>query len=268
MGAAFHLPMHGHTGAPRAARIRLPLNTDSQTINHAELNAIYAAIVDAENEPRSIYVATDSAAALAQIGKMVRQPALLRYQKHKSLLTRILDCLRARLNQRYGPVEVLKVKSHSGIIGNEMADAAAKEAAEGTTYTEIRNSCLDNPPRTVHWLYATRRDDNLVRREPTRRTAQTSDAQTLRTHTPMETRIPSRPSTPTMHLKAAAEHGSDGSVDAALQTRRRHTEYWRTCEMTCGNTYNAAFGWAGRIRRVSTTMHGQALPTASWRMET
>eukprot|EP00955_Chlamydomonas_euryale_P090753 364569-Chlamydomonas_euryale.AAC.7 len=38
----------------------------------------------------------------------------------------------------------------------------------------------------------------------------------------METRPP-RPSTPTMHPEAATEHSSVGSVDAALQTRRRHT---------------------------------------------
>ena len=44
--------------------------------------------------------------------------------KHKPILEAI-----AQLVRRYGtPVQLYKVKAHSGVVGNEMADEVAKEA--------------------------------------------------------------------------------------------------------------------------------------------
>eukprot|EP00955_Chlamydomonas_euryale_P109319 365923-Chlamydomonas_euryale.AAC.5 len=92
MGAAFYLPMHGHTGAPRAARIRQPLNTDAQTINHAKFTAIYEAIVAAEEEK---HLHSDGQSfGLGPDWQNGATPCAAAAQQHKSLLNRIIDCLR------------------------------------------------------------------------------------------------------------------------------------------------------------------------------
>ena len=124
-GVWFPAPM-----APKRKRTPLPgaLTIDpagdgpSNTITRAELAAIWAALTKGATT-----VATDSAASLWMIQRALLNPNSLRQNRlHRPLLLAILELLRAA----GGPVELIKVKAHTGVVGNEMADLAANDARE------------------------------------------------------------------------------------------------------------------------------------------
>jgi hypothetical protein len=66
------------------------------------------------------------------IRKALLQPMQARHGKHAPLLHAIVKLIR----EAAGPVEFIKVKSHSGIIGNEMADLIAGETARILAHAE------------------------------------------------------------------------------------------------------------------------------------
>ena len=76
-------------------------------------------------------VASDSAVALALISKcaMASGP-WLREHKHRDLLLAINAAIAARPAD-LPAVELVKVTSHSGVVGNDMADIGAGAAAAG-----------------------------------------------------------------------------------------------------------------------------------------
>jgi ribonuclease HI len=145
----------------------------TNTITRAELSAIHAALLDgssgeratagnkagtgttghpadAATEPLAIHIFTDSQASIQLIKKARDAPRLLKESKHAPLLHGIVGRITA-IVLKGGEVHLHKVKSHTGIRGNDIADAAAKEAADGKNchYTE---SADNEPHKGMHWL--------------------------------------------------------------------------------------------------------------------
>jgi ribonuclease HI len=106
----------------------------TNTITRAELVAIYKFLEWARGTHEHLGIATDSAAAMHLISKVVREPHHFRHHKHRGLLLRIME----EIKNRTMPLKMYKVKSHSGIVGNELADIAARRGAtiEGTEVVE------------------------------------------------------------------------------------------------------------------------------------
>ena len=97
----------------------------TNTINRAELVAVWRAL----QFPNVNDIATDSAVALATIDRYAKNPASMREHKHRPLLEAICSDIQKR--PLGSPLRLFKVISHAGIVGNEMADAAAGLAAGG-----------------------------------------------------------------------------------------------------------------------------------------
>ena len=100
----------------------------TNTITRAELMAILQAL---QLSPPPSCVASDSAVALALISKCAMAPGpWLREHKHRDLLLAIDAAIAARPAD-LPAVELVKVTSHSGVVGNDMADIGAGAAAAG-----------------------------------------------------------------------------------------------------------------------------------------
>lgn len=100
------------------------------TINRAELAAIHftaAELVKNEGvDDATIF--TDSLVALHLIYRGIHEPHTLRGHLHRALILAICTALIDRAN-RGQRTRLLKVQAHTGVDGNEAADAAAKQAA-------------------------------------------------------------------------------------------------------------------------------------------
>lgn len=108
---------------------------DTHTINRSELSAIHQALVWAvDNTPPndSIVIYTDSACSLSAIARVARSHDLPYYHVHFSLLCGIRETL-LKLCSNGVHINLRKVKSHTGIPGNDEADRAAKAVALGDT---------------------------------------------------------------------------------------------------------------------------------------
>jgi ribonuclease HI len=92
----------------------------TNTINRAELTGIAAALTNKYTK-----IATDSACSLSQIRKQLLFPEMQRAHIHSNLLEQIVSIIYASPE----PICFYKVKAHSGIAGNEFADAIAKHSA-------------------------------------------------------------------------------------------------------------------------------------------
>ena len=107
------------------------------TINRAELAAIWYALHLGKK-----WIATDSSAAMCQISTAVLHPQKLKFHKHADLLRLIVDIIAESDTM----ILLCKVKAHSGMPGNEIADELAKQAAthrrgykipEGTHFQDL-----------------------------------------------------------------------------------------------------------------------------------
>ena len=72
---------------------------------------------------------TDSLGSLQNIQKMIDWPSRLQESKHREVLHQIVQLLGARALQG-AHTRLYKVRSHSGIAGNDQADRLAREAAQ------------------------------------------------------------------------------------------------------------------------------------------
>ncbi|MFN5998335.1 MAG: RNase H family protein [Paracoccaceae bacterium] len=145
LGAAVYIPAPARSPASSPGCVLTPVGGASSsyaadglgptnTINRAELVAIWRALA----LPGITRVATDSACALSQIQHYLMHPHRMREHKHRDLLCAI----HATLAARQTPVVLCKVTSHSGLVGNDMADAAARAAAEGaSTHGRVDDHC-------------------------------------------------------------------------------------------------------------------------------
>ncbi|KAJ9521115.1 hypothetical protein QJQ45_022874 [Haematococcus lacustris] len=116
---------------------------ESNTINKAELTAIYAALKAGAKR-----IATDSLCSLYQIRRALANPMSLITHRHKDILTAIATLI----IDSPATIQFYKVRAHSGIIGNEGADALAKHAA---LHSELANTPAYSPTtrkETTFWL--------------------------------------------------------------------------------------------------------------------
>ncbi|KAJ9519643.1 hypothetical protein QJQ45_013271 [Haematococcus lacustris] len=116
---------------------------ESNTINRAELTAIHAALKAGAKR-----IATDSLCSLYQIRRALANPMSLITHKHNDILTAIATLI----IDSPVTIQFLKVRAHSGIIGNEGADALAKHAA---LHPELANTPAYSPTtrnETKNWL--------------------------------------------------------------------------------------------------------------------
>jgi len=150
IGAAVYIPGNAKMGRQEKVH-KVPCLIEGQehepaavnTINRAELAGILVALQATLNVPRcnitdkeqaqptAIHIATDSLSSLYQISKFNTHPQDMKEHRHLHLIREINQLVAASPV----PIHVWKVKSHSGIIGNEIADRAAVSVAKGTDKT-------------------------------------------------------------------------------------------------------------------------------------
>ncbi|KAJ9526341.1 hypothetical protein QJQ45_009815 [Haematococcus lacustris] len=115
----------------------------SNTINRAELTAIHAALTAGAKR-----IATDSLCSIYQIRRALANPMTLITHRHNDILTAIATLI----IDSPVTIQFYKVRAHSGIIGNEGADALAKHAA---LHPELANTPAYSPTtrkETNTWL--------------------------------------------------------------------------------------------------------------------
>ncbi len=113
----------------------------TKTINRSELIALKHALQMDDGRQ----IATDSLVSLSNINRALADHHNLEFSKHYDLL----KAIRTIIQNRQHPVHLIKVKSHAGIIGNEMADKYAKQATE--QYDETDNTG-ENAFEHLTWL--------------------------------------------------------------------------------------------------------------------
>ncbi|KAJ9519674.1 hypothetical protein QJQ45_013303, partial [Haematococcus lacustris] len=127
VGAGVYIPENN-------ALITIALNDpENNTINKAELTAIHAALKAGARR-----IATDSLCSLYQIRRALANPMSLINHRHNDILTDIATLI----IDSPAAIQFFKVKAHTGIIGNEGADALAKHAA---LHPERANTLGYNP---------------------------------------------------------------------------------------------------------------------------
>jgi hypothetical protein len=95
------------------------------------------------------------------INRGLRRPHTLRHAKHRDLIIGIIGCVKQRASGSY-ITQFIKVKSHTGIKGNELADSIAKAAVDISSQelTAHDVSIGNDPYATMFWLSSANSDDN------------------------------------------------------------------------------------------------------------
>jgi ribonuclease HI len=128
--------------------IRFSVPGELHTINTAELAAIHKALRLHNNKP--VTIMTDSQVSLYLIRRALYEPTSLRYKTHYNMLMEIRQDIIERVNKGLS-TQLLKVKSHIGVPGNEMADHLANEARK-LTNNAATYSIADYNRNNMYWL--------------------------------------------------------------------------------------------------------------------
>ena len=109
----------------------------THTNNRAELSAILVAL-ESVPQTEEVTIYTDSLCSLQNIQKQLNSPNRLRESNHRALLHKVVEVLGERALAGTH-THLFKVRAHTGIPGNEVADRLAKEAAlnKATTDTHV-----------------------------------------------------------------------------------------------------------------------------------
>ncbi|KAK3283287.1 hypothetical protein CYMTET_9007 [Cymbomonas tetramitiformis] len=109
---------------------------EDQEVNRAELLAIQKAVtLPPPPSGNALTICTDSANSIRQLESMRTKPHNMEHHQQRDLLYAILVNIEALVAAGH-TVSLLKVKAHTGIVGNEKADEAAKQACTTGTLTE------------------------------------------------------------------------------------------------------------------------------------
>jgi ribonuclease HI len=155
IGSGVFIPnqdMHGHAGTSYMVD---PCGKGiTNTVNRAELVAILYAL-----QKGCDAIATDSTCALYLINKMINRPWRLINHTHYVLLQRIAEVIREHPSPR---ITLLKVPAHKGVVGNVMADLAAKDAEHriqnGWPGLHAKVEVGNNPNNNKCWLRSNHED--------------------------------------------------------------------------------------------------------------
>jgi len=128
---------------------------ENNTVLRAELAAIHQALLAFENDP-DLCIATDSLTALQILLAIITDPASRPHSPHKHLLDAILSLIRTR-DDKGQSTTLRKLRSHTGIKGNEAADTSAKRVIlEEDTLPKglvVRHTLGAHPYRPQYWLH-------------------------------------------------------------------------------------------------------------------
>ena len=145
-GAAFY-QTHQPLGSPfRIHTVNPAGHRETNTITRAELAAIIAALMHTSTISHPLphlTIFTDSLASIQLINRVLHEPHTLTECKHVPMLLIIRTLLLTRAATGL-TTHIQKVVSHSGIIGNELADIGALQARSSPETTDYNLSDIDN----------------------------------------------------------------------------------------------------------------------------
>ena len=123
-----------------------PINT----INRADFAALLHALRRWQ-DCDELKVVIDSQISMQSINAEIRDPNDHKYHVHKNLLKEISDIIleRAELGKHSS---ILKVKYHTGIRGNDVADRLATQAADGDVWNVDMSDDLIGPYDDMFWI--------------------------------------------------------------------------------------------------------------------
>eukprot|EP00854_Cymbomonas_tetramitiformis_P034409 gene34409-biopygen28987 len=109
---------------------------EDQEVNRAELLAIQKAVtLPPTPSGKGLTICTDSANSIRQLENMRTKLHSMEHHRQRDLLYAILVNIEALVAVGH-TVSLLKVKAHTGIVGNQRADEAAKQACTTGALTE------------------------------------------------------------------------------------------------------------------------------------
>ena len=144
----------------------------TNTINRAELSGIWGALDTLHDTPplhadgRTHTIATDSATSMSQIRRALLSPMDTRRHTHKAAIDAILQAMRSLLAKDPSHrITILKVKAHTGDIGNEMADRTADWATKHPDRCDLTMPADSEPQyNRLYWPHASEPGPDGVKR--------------------------------------------------------------------------------------------------------
>ena len=126
------------------------------TINRAELAAIEVAVDEAlaqTNTGLEIHIATDSLSSIFQVRRANTRPQDMNEHRHFNVITSIAE----KIGSSGCTIHLWKVRSHIGIVGNEIADELAVGVSKGKiSHVAPGTDRYDTPSNDrsdMYWLY-------------------------------------------------------------------------------------------------------------------
>ena len=111
----------------RTIRIEIKSQSERHTINRAELASIMVALRESAKD-ETVHILTDSLFCIYSIRNYIHNPYRYRHHLHKDLIKATAELIKVRDDAGLA-THIGKVKSHTGVIYNDAAYAAAKDVA-------------------------------------------------------------------------------------------------------------------------------------------